>query len=247
MRRIGTRTRRGMSTGVLVLAALLLLAACGGGSAPSSAVLLTTAAAKLTADQSFHFEVTEDNAGTPSGDSVDVASASGDVVVPDRLSGTAQLNTGAFGMQTEKVIVVGNQAWLTNPLTGQYQRADQFALFPSAQPFLQHIKVFFSAGIAALLTSLEDVSAPSDGSANGVPCWKITGNVSTDKLSALTGGQVSAGQKIPTTICIGKDDGQLHSVSVKGKLTPFDTDQTTRTIMLSNFNKPVTIEPPAGS
>lgn len=231
----------------LLFAALALLpavlAACGSGSstAPNSTALLTTAAAKLGTDTAFHFVMTEQNPGTPTGDQTDIRSATGDAVKPDKLSADATVAAGSLGTVNTSVIVVGTNAWYKNPLTGQYESADQYV----------NIGGFFNDlnnGLAgALKNGLSDVSAPTDGSVNGTACWKINAKVSSDYLAAVTGGAVQGGQQVPVVLYVGKDDGQLHEVQIPGKLTTFDTDQTTRTVILSNFNENVTITPPPGS
>jgi hypothetical protein len=256
MRYIHPNVRRHAAVGLVLVALLvpaMLLAACGGNTV-SSQVLLAAAATKLSADQTFHFELDESNPGTASSGNYDISSATGDVQRPDKMSASAKVTTAITPVNL-KLIVIGSQVWLTNPLTGQYQPIDQLGslqtlLGVNLTTTVVGVQGFFDAGLAAILTSMQNVSAPSDGTAHAddgqslIPCWKISGDVSTDKLSALTGGQVPAGQQIPVTVCIGKDDGQLRSVTVTHKLTAFDTDQTTRIIYLTNFNKPVTIQPP---
>ena len=86
--------------------------------------------------------------------------------------------------------------------------------------------------------------APSDGSANGVACWKISGTLPAATVGQYVGVANATGDT-PVTVCLGKDDGRLHEIILKGVLTSHDTDQTTRTILFSDFDKPVTIEPPS--
>jgi len=226
----------------LLFATIALLAACSGGSStPNSTVLLAMAATNLSNDTAFHFVMNEEHPGTPSGTQTDIRSAVGDAVKPDKLSATATVAAGSLGSVSTSVIVVGSHAWYKNPLTGQYDSADQYA----------NVGAFFNDlnnGLAgALKNGIKGIGAPSDGSANGVSCWKIGATVSSDYLAALTGGLVQGNKQIPVTLCVGKDDGQLREVIVPGKLTDFDTDQTSRTVILSNFNESVTITPPAGS
>lgn len=228
----------------LALSALALLAGCGGVSTnitPNSTVLLATAAQKLTSDTAFHFLLTETNSGNPTGSDFDVRSAEGDVVQPDKLHADPVSAVVGGLPVTTAVIVVGNQAWYKNPITGQYQDAGQM----TGQ--FKDVATFLGPGLAAALASLQDVSAPSDSSANGVATWKINATISSDKLSALTNGEVPSGKQYPVQIFIGKDDGQLHQLVIPGKLTSFDTDQTSRSITLSKFNESVTITPPPGS
>jgi hypothetical protein len=229
----------------LLLCSLGLLAACSSGGSSttlSSTALLATAAANLGTDTAFHFTMTEDHAGTPTGSDYDITQAQGDVAKPDKMSATATLNTAFGQINNVQVIVVSNHAWAKTPLTGdKWQSADEYA----------NVGSFFTNannGLAGMVKNgLQNVGAPTDGSANGVPCWKISSTVSSDYLSSLTNGQVQGGKQIPVTLCVGKSDGQLHEVLVPGKLTSYDTDQTTRTVILSNFNESVNITPPPGA
>lgn len=229
----------------LLLTAVALLAACSGASTtPNSTLLLATAGQKLTSDSAFHFVLQEDHAGSPSGDNVDVTHAEGDVIEPTG-SQPVKLQApnvtaavGSLGSINTGVVVIGNQAWYKNPLTGSYQDAGSL----SGQ--LQNVASLLGPGLTAVIASVKDVSAPSDSSVNGVATWKITATVSSDKLSVISQGAVPSGQQIPIQFYIGKDDGQLHQLVIAGKVTSFDTAQTTRTIMLSKFNESVTINPP---
>jgi hypothetical protein len=215
-------------------ACLLLLAACGGPTV-NSATLLKGAQDKFNATQSFHFLMQADHLGALSGTDIDVQKAEGDVARPDKLKASATIATSIISVDSQ-LILIGTQGWYTNPLTGKFEQTDQFNGF---------LVIFDPVkGIGAQLTALKNPSAPTDGSANGVPCWKISGTVPAESAAVYVGGQGVSGD-IPVTVCIGKDDGQLHEIILKGMLTAHDTDQTTRTIILSDFNKPVTIEPPS--
>jgi hypothetical protein len=230
----------------LLLATLALLAACSGGgsSAPSSTALLATAATKLSSDTAFHFTVTEDHPGTPSGTNTDITKAVGDVVNPDKLSATATVNTAFGSIDNNQLIVVGDHAWIKGLATGGQWQSDD-------DPAYINIGTFFTNvhnGLPAIVKSnVQNVSAPSDGSANGVSSWKITATISSDYLAALTGGQVTGGQQIGVTLWVSKNDGRLQQVAIPGKLISYDTAQTSRTIILSNFNESLTITPPPGA
>jgi hypothetical protein len=215
-------------------ACLLLLAACGGSSAPSSAALLKTAQDKFNATQSMHFVMQAEHLGTVSGLDADVQKADGDVARPDKLKANATVTTSIASFDVQ-LILIGAQGWYTNPLTGEFEQTDQFNGF----------QVLFdqNKGIGAQLTALKNPSQPTDGSANGVACWKISGTLPASTVGQYVGAPNATGD-IPVTVCLGKDDGRLHQIILRGALTTHDTDQTARTILFSNFDKPVTIEPP---
>ena len=221
-----------MSLASLALAGLvLLLAACGGAAAPTAADLLKTARQKLDATQTLHFVMLVDHAGTGSIANPYPTGAIGDVQRPDRLKASADVNVGIGGIKVN-IVLIGDQGWY-DPGTGQYQTTDQFSSF---------LRVFDKqVGMSALLNSLNNASAPSDGSANGTACWKVSGTLDESTAKALF---ADVGDSIPATFCMSKDDGRLLSAQFTGKLIAGDTDKTAHTFFLSDFDKPVSIQAP---
>ncbi len=234
--RVALPSRRTMAaTGLL--AALLALAACGGSSTttPSSTTLLKNAQAAFDADTSFHFLMTVTHPGPVPAGGYNITKAEGDVQRPSSLKTNATADAG-FASVSVTLIIVGDQEWITDPVTGKFISTTDYGSF---------LDIFDAQkGIGSLLTKIQQPSAPSDGSANGVPCWKISGTLSPTDLGSLF-GQLQATQPIPVTVCVGKSDNQLDSAALTGVIVGGDTTQTVRTFYLSNFNKPVTIATPA--
>jgi LppX/LprAFG-like lipoprotein len=241
----GTRwaTKRGMrwslALGLIIALAALVLAGCNNPSLPSAASLLATAQQHFNDAKTFHFVMTADHLGSkPAGDPglESLSAAEGDVQRPDKLNSSGTVNFGGLTVTT-KLIIVGQQAWYQNPLTGSFDEEDSFASFATLfDP---------TKGLGVALTSLRNPSLPSDGSANGTPCWKISGDVDTAALRALLGDSAASAKSPHVTICVGKTDGRLYSIVLTGQLVPGDTGQTTRTIYLSKYDAPVNIQPPA--
>lgn len=221
--------------GGLLLPALLPLVACGGPTI-SSAKLLQDAQATFNADQTLHFVMQVENVGTIAGADYDIQSANGDVARPDKLKANANLVT-ALGTVDTQLIIIGSRGWFTNPLTGKLEPSNAFNGF--AQLFDPQ------RGIGSLLPTIKNPSTPSDGSANGVPCWKVTGALDASAVAALASISGASTGTIAVSVCVGKNDSQLHQVILKGKLNAHDSDGTTRTILFSAFNTPVTIEAPS--
>jgi hypothetical protein len=222
----------------LALAAFLTLAGCGGTSTPSAATLLKAAQDKFNATNTFHFVLTVDHPGQAQVGGYVITSAQGDGARPNKLSATADVDAG-FAAVTVQLIIIGAQAWLNGPQTdGAWQPTTQFNNFPVAK--------FFDAtvGVSALLTRLQTPSAPSDGSANGVACWKIAGTLDPQVIRALFTDTAATGP-LPTTFCIGKSDDQLESAALTGPLFAGDLTNTVHTFYFSKFDQPVTIQPPA--
>lgn len=229
-------TSRARSLAALaLLTALFVVAACGD-STPSASSLLKTAQDKLNATQTLHFQMKVDHPGTPSNGSYIITSADGDIQRPASLHATAKVNAG-FVTVDVSLVIIGEQEWYTDPLSNQYVKTTQFGYF---------LNIFDTQrGLGALMTRLQNPSTPTNGSANGHDCWKISGTMSPSLLQPLF-NDVVATQPIPTAYCIGKADGRLYSATLSGAITEGDTDKTVYTFYLSNFDAPVTITPPPG-
>lgn len=218
---------------VLLLCALLLAVAACGAAPPSAATLLKEAQTKFDQTKSFHFTLTAAHLGA--NDPLAITSASGDVQRPDELSTTATVVTAGFTI-SEKLIIIGQQQWITNPLTGAWETTNEYGGFAT----------IFDAqnGVGAILVALQHPSTPQSSSSNNVPCWKIAGTISASAVAGVVGSDITSAQSVPTTVCIGQKDSELCSVTLSGPITSTDTPQTTRTFTLSNFDHPVSIQPP---
>ncbi|MGH2515528.1 MAG: LppX_LprAFG lipoprotein, partial [Ktedonobacterales bacterium] len=213
-----------------LLVGLLAVAACGGTPAPTATSLLKTAQDKLNTTQSFHFQMKVDHPGTPSSGGYVITSADGDVSRPASLHATAAVDAG-FVHVNVSLIILGQTDWYTDPISQQYVQTSQFAYF---------LTIFDpQQGLGALLTQIQNPSAPVDGSANGQSCWKISGTLSPSLLQPLF-NDVIATQPVPTSYCIGKSDGRLYSATLSGAITQGDTAKTAYTFYLSKFDAPVT-------
>ena len=225
--------------GLAILMTMGVLAGCSGPSVPTSTVLLAAAQKNFNDAKTFHFTLKADHLGPkPAGDPglSSLSAAEGDVQRPDRLSTNGTVDLGGLTVSTQ-LVIVGNQAWYQNPLTGSFDEDDSYASF---------VTIFDpTKGIGVALAALRNPSTPSDGSANGTPCWKISGDVDSAALSALLGDAARSAKAPRATVCIGKSDNKLYSIVLTGQVIAGDTDQTTRTIYISKYDAPVTIQPPA--
>ncbi|HEX6542463.1 MAG TPA: LppX_LprAFG lipoprotein [Ktedonobacterales bacterium] len=237
----GFRWRRpqwGVALGLTILLASFVLAGCNQVSLPSAATLLAGAQQHFNDAKSFHFVMTADHLGPKQDGDPSLSSlsaAEGDVQRPDKLSANGTIDFGGLAVSTQ-LVIIGQKAWYQNPLNGAWEEDDSYAGF---------VSLFDPAkGLGVAITSLRNISLPSDGSSNGTPCWKITGDVDTATLGALMGEAANAAKAPRATICIGKSDGRLYSVVLTGQLVKGDVDKTTRTFVISKYDTPVNIQPP---
>jgi hypothetical protein len=234
---------------VLCLAGVMLLVGCSlpwqqPASATKSGVLVPKPTAKqllaslqknFRAVRTFHVVLQVQNPGPAPQDGVQIRNASGDVVMPDKVQ--AQANVILSGQAvTVKLISIGDNQYITDPITGQW-RVIKGVLDPRTltNP---------DTGILSLIGKVQNVSQPTEDVVNKIPCWRVTGQLDAKYLSFFTGGGVPAGTILQTSACIGKTDSLPYQVSVTGQAAVGDTAQTSRTFILSNYNKSISITAP---
>ena len=176
-----------------------------------------------------------DNLGTSSGSQIQIRSADGDVIMPDKVK--AQANVLFSGQPvTIKLISIGNVQYLTDPITGQW-RVVKGVLNASTltNP---------DTGIISLSSKLQQLSGPTGDSVNGIPCWRVNGLLDAKYLASLTGGGVPAGTMLQTSVCAGQSDGLPYQLSLVGQAAKSDTSQTSRTFNISGYNEHTAISAP---
>ncbi len=241
--------RRALACMLLTGACALLIAGCSlpwqqnntavasnpGAAKPTAQQVLSEIPKNFRAVTTFHMVMKVDNLGNASGNQVQIRSADGDVVMPDKVKAQASV---LFSGQpvTIKLIGIGTVQYITDPITGQW-RTLKGVLNVSAllNP---------DTGIIALADKLQNVTGPTDDVVNGVPCWHVQGLLAAKYLAFLTGGGVPAGAMLQTSVCAGKADGLLYQLSVVGQAATSDTPQTTRSFDISKYNENITITAP---
>lgn len=231
------RTVLALAAALLALLALALVA-CDTSVAPKSTDLLKKAQDKWAATNTLHFNMTVDKPGSGSLDNPYPTTAQGDVQRPDGMTATATVSIGLASLNVN-LILLGDKEWFSAPgLTNGFQGTDNYGSF---------LKIFDpQVGLGALLTQLQNPSKPTDGSANGHACYKISGTLDPTTLKPIF-SDVSATAPVATTFCIGKDDNRLYSAALSGKLVAGDNADTVHTFFLSKFDAPVVVTPPPGA
>ena len=205
------------------------------GSKPTAQQVLTSIQKNFRQVSSFHVTMKVDNLGTSSGSQMQIRSADGDVIMPDKVK--AQANVLFSGQPvTVKLISIGNIQYLTDPITGQW-RVVKGVLNASTltNP---------DTGIISLSNKLQNVTGPTDDVVHGIPCWRVNGSLNAKYLAFLTGGGVPVGTMLQTSVCAGKSDGLPYQLSVVGQAAKSDTSQTSRTFNISGYNEHITITAP---
>lgn len=225
---------------VLFGIAAFLLVACGGGDSSESANTEKTAteilddASKAAADvDSFHFKLSHQNGSTPLPLNLSLESAEGDIVVPDKLKADVKAEAAGINVSV-KIIGIGNQTWVTNPFTRDWQRLSGTNIRDFADP---------AALVTGILPAVKDPQIAGLEEVDGTSTYKLTGTIDSAALSDSL-GIAEPGQTVTVEAWIGVDDSLPRRVKLIGPLTDDEKDNVTRQVDLSRYNQPVDIQQP---
>ncbi|MGD0765931.1 MAG: LppX_LprAFG lipoprotein [Dehalococcoidia bacterium] len=234
--------KRKIALCLALLAPLVMaLTACGGGKKtetgplPAAADVLSQATQAFDTMTTFHFLLEHENGTSPIPAGLQIVTAEGDVIVPDRLYAKLDARAGTQPVRVE-VIGVGDDGWLTNPFTRQWQP------LPSGTT----IKDIFNPteGIKAAIGSLQDAQVTGAEEVGGVQTYHLTGTVTSDVLQAAA-PIAKPGLIVPVELWIGKDDHLIRRIYLNGPIAPDEPGNIVRKLTISNFGEQVTITPPA--
>ena len=212
----------------------------GGGSAtsgplPSPDSVLPKAVTAFDSVKSFHFRLEHDNGGSPIPPGLTLQTADGDVIVPDRMEAKLDAKAGQQTVRVE-VIGVGDQGWITNPFSREWQPL----------PHGTTIKDIFdpTQGVKAIVASLQDATVAAEEKVDGVSCYHVEGTVPSDSLVAAA-PIAKPGLTVGIKVWIGKGDSLIHQVYLVGPIAPDEPSNIVRRIMLSKFDEDITINAPS--
>jgi len=205
------------------------------GPKPTARQLLTSLQKNFRAVSAFHVVMQTQNLGNATQSQVEIRSASGDIIMPDKIKAQATVILSGQAVIVN-LISIGDTQYITDPITGQW-RTIKGVLDPRTltNP---------DTGIISLVGKLQNLTGPTDDAVNGVPCWRIMGQLDAKYIAFFTGGGVPPGTMLQTSACIGKADGLPYQINVTGEAAPGDTAQTTRSFTISNYNEQIDITAP---
>ena len=225
--------------GLGVALAALAVAGCGGGGGGSGvdpATIVRESAAATEKVETFHFALDISKVPT-SAKGLQLTGAEGDAKVPDELK--AQVSGTFVGIPlSTKLVAAGGKLWIENPLTRAWQSVDVgttpgFLLDPQK-------------GVLGVMRGMTDVKEDGSEDVGGVSTTRITGTVDKAKVGPLAAVTADSGS-VDVTLWIGKDDSILRRVEVAGPIASKEPADAVRTIELSRFGEPVTVEAPEGA
>ncbi|MBV9390702.1 MAG: LppX_LprAFG lipoprotein [Verrucomicrobia bacterium] len=240
--------KRSLSFAILCMTCILLISGCtlpwrhrvvyvsaANIPKPTTQQLFSSLQKNFRAVSSFHVFLQVQNPGPAAPNKIQIHSADGDVVMPDKVKAQASVVLSGQSV-TVNLISTGNNQYITDPITGQW-RVIKGVLDPRTltNP---------NTGLVSLIGKLQNVSDPVSDAVNNVPCWRVTGQLDAKNIAFFTGGGVPAGTMLQTNACIGKLDSLPYQVTVTGRAAAGDTAQTTYDFALSKYNENISINAP---
>lgn len=196
-------------------------------------MLLKESGRVMSALGTFHFTLKHEGGSIQLFPGLDIEEAEGDVVSPDKLEVKF---TGVFGegyVIKSGLIILGDSSYMINPLTGEWEAAE-IGVTPLG---------FFNPrlSISSIMSKLEKPRQLKEGSRGQV--HRLAGSLPAETLAPLL-GETLKDATVQIELAIDSESSHLLEATVIGPVTPSDVQEVVRVLTVSNFNKPVSIEPP---
>ena len=221
-----------------VLSLTLAFGACGGGGEeddlPQAQALLAEAESAAKALRSFHFRLQHENGTTPAPMGLELVSAEGDAIPPDRLKAELRAKAPGFGSVTLNIIGIGEETWITNPFTRRWQKLPGATVRDIADPALI---------VNAVLQGLSEAKVVKRADIDGTETYQIAGRLSSDALQVAM-PSAERGRTVSVEVWVGVDDALARRARIVGPLAAGEAADIVRQVDLSRFDADVEIEPP---
>ena len=207
---------------------------------PDAAQILAMAVDAMASVESFHFTTTGSLETTETESEMTISIAfEGDSLSPDRTSARLTLGVSVFLLEID-IVTIGADVYLTNPMTGEWEvtSTDEFGI---PDPVLL---------VSGVFPSLNDMKKVGEERIGEIPSYHLSGSVTSADLEMLGADLESV------DIWIGAEDSLLYRISTQGLVNLDELGLSLEDmglggeatialqIDLSDFNEPVTIEPP---
>jgi lipoprotein LprG len=162
-------------------------------------------------------------------------SATGQYAAPDSVRATISVQAAGLALEVN-TIAIGDEQWLTNPLTRRWDKLPPGWGFNPAVIFdpVQGWQPLVREDITAL-------SPPEMAQVDGRSLYHIRGSVAGERVRVITAGLAGAE---PVEVAFWIDPVTHHVVRIQFSTATAGEEPSTWLLTFSNFDEPVTIEPP---
>lgn len=222
----------------LLVAALPALSACGGGKTNvDPQTVLKDSSARMKTLTGFHFvyEVHKPQGSKPSG-GLEIARITGDVNATGDMTSTVDATYGGLPVSLG-LIALGDTYYIQDPISQKWT-----SLAAADSPVG---RLSLAAGTQRILDRINNASYAREESKGGAKTYHIQGDVAAEEVKAIAGlVDTNVTHTFPTDIWIGAENDLVYEVDIKGAATADETKDYWRSIIVSDFNKSVTVEAP---
>ena len=234
----------------LVIGIFLFIAACGPETketptasptpshtptpTPSAPSVLERSAHRMTSLESLTFSLEHVEGVTTLLPGLDMRHVEGRVALPDRFQLTLEAEATGFSAFVQiEVIVLGDEGYMTDPITGRWRRVS-----PEILPFN-----FADLGntLSAIVMSIDAPSFVTTQAQVGM--WQIRGTVSSDNLRTLA-PTAASGLEVGLEVWIDRDMALVRKAQIEGPIISTDPSNIIRLLTFDRFDEPVEISPP---
>ena len=197
---------------------------------------LDAAASMHEENTSVHFRIEHENGGTEVIPDTVMISSEGAVRGTEALSLRLVAESCGFRVNLQVRVLEGT-AWLTNPLTNQWEEEDLAidALFAGSQATPQIIRQIIDPVLA-------DIEQIRDEEAQ-----RITGTISSDlavKIWGIPAESDLVGGDVEVSVWLRNSDDRIVQLQIDGPLVAVDADNIVRRITFWDFDVPFEVEAP---
>lgn len=219
----------------LVPVALLLGACSGGDESVDPVTVFADSATAMKALQSFHFTYQVSKpADAPPATGLEIARIVGDVTAEGNMQATIDVLQNGIPL-TVAFVAAGPTHYIQDPTTQKWQS------MPAA--FSPVGSLNLNTGTIQVLERITNPSYVGTEDMGGSPAYHLKGDVAAADVAAIA-GSTSTDKPFAGDVWIGVDDHLVRRIVLAGAATANEVEGTTRTIDLSDFDKPVDIVPP---
>lgn len=198
--------------------------------------VLAAAAEQWAETESLHFVLeTEGDTVLDAEGNIRLISAEGDLARPDAVEATARVDVAVATVPVE-LIVIGEDAYLTNFISGDWERAPEDFSYNPALLFNDE------DGLGPIMEDIQDPELHDSEDVDGSDAHRVTGVVTQEQIDDITAGSIS-GETIDVTLWIAEDNSEVLRLVISAPPIE-ETGETTWDLTFTDHNDDVTIEPP---
>lgn len=160
----------------------------------------------------------------------------GDVVRPDKMRAMVKVALPGVFVQIA-AIGLGDRQYATDPLNNKWQEIPPEWGFNPTSLFAE------GAGLAPVLLGVRNLAAMPDEAIDGQAHYHLRGSIGGVQISRLLGG-LEAPADMGIEVWFGENDFYIRRIKLADS-QPGASDPAMWQMQLSDFDKPVAIEPPA--